>query len=156
MIVLRRIKRERWISFGVSSQKKRSRSSLRKKSQTIRKKEGCKPGQTFGYLRVKNVSRFWRSKVSVPQRGFITCNWNWNTTNQPQPWLSSSFVSGVLTTWASMRFASSASWLSSYYLFDHDTSSLWRRLTETPGHSFSGSGNSTRRWSRHFLKTDQM
>ena len=39
MIVLRRIKRERWISFGVSSQKKRSRSSFRKKSQTIRKKE---------------------------------------------------------------------------------------------------------------------
>ena len=40
MIVLRRIKRERWISFGVSSQKKRSRSSFRKKSQTIRKKTG--------------------------------------------------------------------------------------------------------------------
>ena len=39
MIVLRRRKRERWISFGVSSQKKRSRSSFRKKSQTIRKKE---------------------------------------------------------------------------------------------------------------------
>ena len=58
MIVFRRIKRERWISFGVSIQKKRSRSSFRKKSQTIRKKEGCKPGQTFGYLRVKNVSRF--------------------------------------------------------------------------------------------------
>ena len=118
MIVLRRRKRERWISFGVSSQKKRSRSSFRKKSQTIRKKERCRPGQTFGYLRVKNVSRFWSSKVSVPQRGFITCNWNWKTTIQPQPWLSSSsqprplspFVSGmllltmiiiVLSSWAS-------------------------------------------------------
>ena len=29
------------------------------------------------------------------------------------------------------------------------------RLTDTPGHSFSGSGGSTRLWSRHFLETDQ-